>query len=322
MKKIKRLLVLIALAIAFLALIAAGYLAYNQLINKTEALKTDLKNKNWELEAIENKLSKANQKNISFSAEKEGLNKKIAVQKEQITGIVKAKEELEKQQEALSTSKQELEKALKEAERLYQEQISLRKLDAEAIEESFKKKTRQKWIEFFAGKKKLEKQVKNFEAKMKEVLQENQVLQTRLKESDQVILEFKLRRRAEGDPLKPLSQEGERFRKEVLKFHYNKAFAYDQSGEYEKAVVEYRNALAVAPDDADIYYNLAILYDEYLFDKRKAIEHYQAYLKLRPDGEDASKVNYWIVEAKKDLEWDERKLKDEKIKVKTSRVRH
>ena len=309
MKKNKRLLVSAVLAIAFLSLIAVGYLAYNKLVNKTKTLESDLKNKSWELETAEEELSKANKENTSFSAEKENLNKKIAAQKEQIAEIIKVKEELEKQQEVLSTSKQELEKALEEAKHLYQEQANLRKLDAEALEESFKKKTRQKWMEFFAGKEKLEKQVKSFEAKMKEALQKNQELQARLEESDQVILKFKLARSEKGDPVKPLSQEDERFRKEVLKFHYNKAFAYDQSGQYEKALAEYNKALAVAPDDADIHYNLAILYDEYLFDERKAIEHYQAYLKLCPDGEDANKVDYWIVEARKELEWQENKLR-------------
>lgn len=313
MKKNKRLLVSAVLAIAFLSLIAVGYLAYNKLVNKTKTLESDLKNKSWELETAEEELSKANKENTSFSAEKENLNKKIAAQKEQIAEIIKVKEELEKQQEVLSTSKQELEKALEEAKHLYQEQANLRKLDAEALEESFKKKTRQKWMEFFAGKEKLEKQVKSFEAKMKEALQKNQELQARLEESDQVILKFKLARSEKGDPVKPLSQEDERFRKEVLKFHYNKAFAYDQSGQYEKALAEYNKALAVAPDDADIHYNLAILYDEHLFDKRKAIEHYQTYLKLRPGVEDAGKVDYWIIEARKNLEWEERKLKDNKI---------
>ncbi len=309
MNKIRRSLILVALAIVFLTLIVAGYLAYSKLINATKILKSDLKNKSWELETAENKLSKANQKSISFAAEKESLNKKIAAQKEQVAEILKAKEELEKQQEALSTDKQEAEKALEEAEHLYQEQVNLRKLDVEAIEESFRKKAEKDWKEILAKEKRLEKQIKSSEAKMKESSQENQKLLARLEENDQMILRLRLEKRDEGDQANSLDQEDEQFRREVLKFHYNKAFIYEQSGQYEKALVEYKKALEAGPDDADIHYNLAILYDERLLDKKKAIEHYQTYLKLSPDGEDTNKVNYWIIEAKKELEWQERKLR-------------
>jgi len=70
------------------------------------------------------------------------------------------------------------------------------------------------------------------------------------------------------------------------------------------ALIEYEKALEAVPDDADVHYNLAILYDEYLLDKKKAIKHYQAYLEFCPDARDAVKVSYWINEAKKELKWE------------------
>lgn len=303
MSTIKRLLVLVTLATVFLALIVVGYLAYNKLISKTEILKSDLENKSWALEAAKGELSKANQKNISFVAEKEGVNKKIAAQKERITEIFQAKEKLQKQQEALSLDKQELEKALEKAEHLYREQVNLRKLEVKAKEKSFKRRVREKWLDFFAEKKALEKQIKKVKAELEESAQTNRELLTKLGESSQMIVKLKLEKGEENNQLDLMSQEDEQFREEALKFHYNRAFVYDQNAQYEKALVEYKKALEAVSDDADVHYNLAILYDEYLLDKRKAIEHYHAYLKFCSDVQDAVKVNYWIREAEKELEW-------------------
>jgi hypothetical protein len=46
---------------------------------------------------------------------------------------------------------------------------------------------------------------------------------------------------------------------------------------------------------------LAIVYDDHLNNKKKAIEHYQKYLELCPTSIDAKKVEYWIVRAKNEM---------------------
>jgi len=89
----------------------------------------------------------------------------------------------------------------------------------------------------------------------------------------------------------------ERFEEEKLKFHYNLAFMYDKTSDYENASKEYLEVLKISPDDADTHYNLAILYDDYLENKKDAAEHYKKYLQLRPASEDADKVEYWLARA-------------------------
>ena len=98
-------------------------------------------------------------------------------------------------------------------------------------------------------------------------------------------------------------QETEKtFKEETLKFHYNMALTYDRSKFYKNAAKEYLEALEIFPDDPDSHYNLALVYDDHLNDKSKAIRHYKRYLELRPGGSDARKVEYWIVRAEKEME--------------------
>lgn len=307
MKVTKRISVIVGLGIVFLALGATGYLTYSRLRREAEILEINLENKSQALKIAKNELSEAKQKNVLFTEEKESLNKEIALQKEQITEIRQAKRNLQKQQGALSAEKQELESALAEAEQLYQKRVSVHKFESKIKEESLKKSMRKKEMEFFAEKEELEERIKKSKAELEEVIQKNQEFLTKLDESNQMIAKLKLEKGEENNQLNSMSQEDEWFRKEALKFHYNAGFIYDQNQQFELALIEYEKALEAVPDDADTHYNLAILYDEYRFNKRKAIEHYQAYLDLYPDAQDTVKVNYWISVAKKELKWEENK---------------
>ena len=69
---------------------------------------------------------------------------------------------------------------------------------------------------------------------------------------------------------------------------------------YKEARQEYLKCLAINPNDANVHYNLAILYDDKLNMNAKAIEHYQKYLELRPIGEDAEKVKTWMLHAEQE----------------------
>jgi len=91
---------------------------------------------------------------------------------------------------------------------------------------------------------------------------------------------------------------------ERLIHHYNRAYEFDSNKRYDEAVVEYQEVLKISPNDADAHYNLALIYDDHLNEKRKAIQHYEEYLKLEPVAEDASQVASWIIRANKDLKLD------------------
>ncbi|MDP6526511.1 MAG: tetratricopeptide repeat protein [Kiritimatiellia bacterium] len=67
-----------------------------------------------------------------------------------------------------------------------------------------------------------------------------------------------------------------------------------RKGEFKLAEREYLKALELDPADADVHYNLAVLYDDELNNKSKAISHYTAYVELRPAANDINEVKFWL----------------------------
>lgn len=88
--------------------------------------------------------------------------------------------------------------------------------------------------------------------------------------------------------------------KERRDLHYNMAAIYVRDGRFEDAEQEYLKALNYDPTDADTHYNLGILYDDELNDKRMAALHYKRYLKLNPQGPDAEAVKSWLMRIETD----------------------
>ena len=85
--------------------------------------------------------------------------------------------------------------------------------------------------------------------------------------------------------------------KQRLDMHFNLAVTYDKTKMYKAEEREYMECLRIDPADANVHYNLGILYDDKLNDNAKAIKHYQKYLQLRPTGEDTEQVRQWIMYA-------------------------
>lgn len=83
---------------------------------------------------------------------------------------------------------------------------------------------------------------------------------------------------------------------EVADMHYNLGVVLTKQGMFKNAIGEFEEALRIRQDDADSHYNLAVLYDEKMKDDKNSLVHYKAYLKLRPNAEDAEKVRKWIID--------------------------
>jgi tetratricopeptide (TPR) repeat protein len=103
---------------------------------------------------------------------------------------------------------------------------------------------------------------------------------------------------AKGGDMDPQDQN---FRGELAKAHYNMGNIYFQRGEYQRAVVEYYQAVDLMPNDPDTHYNLAFVSGEYLGDQETALKHYQWYLYLKPDAPDVPAVKEKILQAKLSL---------------------
>jgi tetratricopeptide (TPR) repeat protein len=95
-----------------------------------------------------------------------------------------------------------------------------------------------------------------------------------------------------------LDPEDQQFKEELAKAHYNMGNIYFERGEYQRAVVEYYQAVDLTPNDADTHYNLAFVSAEYLGDQETALKHYQWYLYLKPNAEDAPAVKERMMQAK------------------------
>ncbi len=74
---------------------------------------------------------------------------------------------------------------------------------------------------------------------------------------------------------------------------------YRRMGRFQDARRIYQMALQQEPDNADVNYNLGVLFDLYLQDNGLAIQHYQRYLELT--GNRDKKVKRWIAQLNKEL---------------------
>ncbi len=68
------------------------------------------------------------------------------------------------------------------------------------------------------------------------------------------------------------------------------------AGQYRDAERIYLAGLQRDPKNAQLHYNLGVLYDDYLQDPREAAAHYRRYLALNPAAPDAAIVRSWLVE--------------------------
>lgn len=83
--------------------------------------------------------------------------------------------------------------------------------------------------------------------------------------------------------------------RQKIDMHFNMAAVYAKEGRLGEAEQEYLRALRLDPNDAEVHYNLAILYDDELNKPGRAALHYRKYLKLRPHAPDVDQVKQWLM---------------------------
>ena len=90
------------------------------------------------------------------------------------------------------------------------------------------------------------------------------------------------------------NQERSKLRSDTATMHYNLAVILTEQQNFPAAIVEYQKVLEIRPNDPDAHYNLAVIYDDFLKNNEKAIEHYREYVKVAPDAPEAQKVREWL----------------------------
>lgn len=180
--------------------------------------------------------------------------------------------------------------AQKENEQLKKESLDYLKHEKETTEKSDSIETLSKE----QGKKikELEVQLKNATKLQEDLKTENDKLADISDLAGNVLV------RKEQEKLAKLQNDLEGLKNQLKKqealLHYNLGVSYTKEKSYEMAIDEYEKALSLDPKDADSHYNLAIIYDEYRKNPKRAIEHYKRYLELRPDAADVDEVKDWI----------------------------
>ena len=101
--------------------------------------------------------------------------------------------------------------------------------------------------------------------------------------------------------LSKANREIRRLKEEVADMHYNLGVILTKQNNFRAAIREYEKVLEIKPDDVDSHYNLAIIYDEYMKDNKRALEHYRAYLRIAPQDKDAQKVRKWVIDKESEL---------------------
>lgn len=80
--------------------------------------------------------------------------------------------------------------------------------------------------------------------------------------------------------------------------HYNLAVEYLKTNQFMKASEAFKRVIQLNPKDKDAYYNLGVLHESYLGDKKQAIAYYTKYIKLTSRKEYTSQVKAWIRQIK------------------------
>ena len=183
-------------------------------------------------------------------------------------------------------------------------QEALQKENEELKKESLSYLSRQK--EMDDKRQQIEKMAKQQSQKIKDIRKELQTAKKELGELKQENLgladiknfvgnvqvekqEEKIRQ-LEAD----FSSTKDQMKKQETLLHYNLGVAYTKEKNYDMAIDEYEKASSLSPQDADTHYNLAIIYDEVRKNPKRAIQHYQKYLELKPEADDIDEVKDWI----------------------------
>jgi tetratricopeptide (TPR) repeat protein len=83
-------------------------------------------------------------------------------------------------------------------------------------------------------------------------------------------------------------------RRQRFTLAYDIGCVYKASKQFDKAEQEFLKALALAPDDPAIHFNLGVIYDDNMHLPAKARRHYERFIELAPQDDDVPRVIEWL----------------------------
>ncbi len=203
----------------------------------------------------------------------------------------------------LTNQRDDIQRRMEEAEKVsreYAEQIE--KLKTEMLEKEKEVDARLAAIEQESAAKKQEDEKamamvmprSRDEEQAIKVQQETRVIQEQARETLQ---KFEQTSQKMVTKVSKIEKENQKLKMDSLRLHYNLANTFFEQGQYGRCAVEYRKVVELSPMDADAHYNLAFVSGEFLRDFETAYKHYQQYLFLRPNAQDASIVKDKMLDA-------------------------
>lgn len=262
-----------------------------QMLKENEQLKIEAANQQSEINRATDEKNSLYEKLKTATEENNKLKGQIANLQDSISEAQNKKTNSEQDNQAKSKKIAELEgkvQLMKEAT----DNANIYKQSAEELSEELrllKEKENRQASQMEQQKTSYEQEIKDLKEtidKFKEsniaYLEDKKTLESKLEEAQTLLA-------TSHNKLKKLD-------KETQDVHYNLGRMFQESGEWKKAIVEYKKVLIINPDDAQTHFNLALIYDTIINDREKAVFHYKKYVEINPKAPDVSKVKKYITE--------------------------
>lgn len=83
--------------------------------------------------------------------------------------------------------------------------------------------------------------------------------------------------------------------------HYNSGVIYLRKSDYLNATGEFETVISLDSEDSEAYYNLGIIYENFLNNKKKALNYYEKYLSCNLDSKEKKEVEAWVDKLRREV---------------------
>ena len=276
---------------------------YNDLLNETEALKKenevlkeDRNNLITQAKALmadktrakefEEELNQLKPQKLSLQEERDKLQKKIQSFQTEIAQLREAQAQIAKERDDLKSTIAKMKKdplamrLQKENSALQTEKSRLSSTLAKVKKDAEQLTLQRTKVE--TENSRLRSDLTQFKANYEDAVAKNNLLEQKIGDLPKKFSE--------------LARQNAVLLKQTSEMHYNLGVFYTQNKKYDRAAAEFAKAIEINPDDAYAHFNIGYIYAEYLLNRKKAIEHFQQYLRLASsDDKDVEWVKKYIV---------------------------